>query len=80
MRSDGSFTTVKDLKPQDKVLAIKFMDNGSGIHNVEYEVAHVNIKKTLSQPVYLFMAEHQNMCIPRVLGENEGVEFVCIHQ
>ena len=80
LNTKGEFVGVSGLKVGDKVTIFEFdPNNNQGVSSVEVGVVMVNKKKSLSNPVYLFMSEHGNMLLPYV-QQNGTVQLIPIAQ
>ena len=81
LKENGEFGSVANMKVGDKVIIFDFNPNApGGVEATTADIIMVNKKKSLSNPIYLFMAEHGNMLLPYVKPDGTGIQLIPINQ
>lgn len=82
LTAEEHWKAIKDFLPGEKVFGAYFDTDQAqlGIQKREYTVIGSEVKKTIMQNVYLFLAEHGNMLLPQVAEDNSSISFICIQQ
>lgn len=81
LNDKGEYTAVANMNVGDKVTIFDFNPNApGGVEATTVDLVMVNKKKSLQNPIYLFMAEHENMLLPYVKPDGTGIQLIPINQ